>query len=169
MYTRKSLTQEYLKEILDYNPSTGVFIWKKKTSPASRISIGSIAGAPNTKYKYIEITIHRTVYKAHRLAWLYTYGKWPSRQIDHIDGNRENNKLKNLRDVTARKNQQNRLEHRLGHLVGTSFRKDNKMWQSTIVINKKKHHIGFYSTAKKAHMAYMALSWLIKEVGKLCK
>lgn len=167
MYIRNSLTQEDLKELLDYDSNTGIFTWKKKSTAASRIAIGSFAGGANPKYGYIEITINRVLYKAHRLAWLYVYGTWPKNQIDHINGIRTDNRIENLRDVTRRKNQQNRPEHRRGHLVGTSFRKDLKQWQATIVINKKKYHIGYYKTANKAHDAYKAMNWILKEVGKL--
>jgi hypothetical protein len=155
MYTRKTLTQEYLKTILNYNPETGVFTWNQKTCQASRIQPGDIAGCTNTRYQYIEITIHRVSYKAHRLAWLYVYGTWPKKHLDHINGNRIDNRLLNLRESTSRENQQNRIEHRNGHLVGSSFRKDIKKWQSTIVINKKKRHLGFFNTKEEAHQRYL--------------
>lgn len=152
MYTIKTLTQEYLKTILDYNPDTGVFTWK--VNRGTNKLKGDIAGSDNGR-GYIAIQINKKKYKAHRLAWLYVYGTWPKKHLDHINGNRIDNRLLNLRESTSRENQQNRIEHRNGHLVGSSFRKDIKKWQSIIVINKKKKHLGVFNTELEAHQRYL--------------
>ena len=94
--TAETLTQEYLKSILDYDLDTGIFTWK--INKAKRTKIGDIAGWSYNGYREIEINDKK--YKAHRLAWLYVYGEMPNKLIDHIDGNRSNNKISNLREAT---------------------------------------------------------------------
>ncbi len=89
------LTRDRLIEVLDYDEETGIFKWKKKLS--SRGVVGKIAGT--TSYGYSAINIDGVRYFSHRLAWLYFYGSWPNQEIDHIDRNRKNNAIKNLRDV----------------------------------------------------------------------
>jgi len=98
------ITAEYLREILDYKKDSGFFYWKKKIN--KNIIVGSRAGTfgkPHSKYDYlrIEITIKGRTYKAHRLAWLWMTGKWPTNVIDHIDSNPLNNKWINLRDIPS--------------------------------------------------------------------
>lgn len=78
--------------------------------------------------------------------------------VDHIDGNKLNNQRANLRVVTQRKNTQNQKRHRAGSLVGTTFRKRDKVWQVTIRIDGKKNYIGTFSTELEAHEAYIATS-----------
>ena len=99
------LTQKEVKKYLDYNPDTGIFKWK--------ISIGvakpnKIAGHKNT-FNYIEIRIKGKSYKAHRLVWLYMYGEFPKKFIDHINRKKDDNRICNLRDADAKLNSNNRL------------------------------------------------------------
>jgi hypothetical protein len=125
------------KEFLKYDPITGIITWIKKTSPFSRISIGDIAGWDNGDgYKCIEI--NGITYKEHRLAWFLYYNKWPENQIDHINGNKSDNRISNLRDVTVSKNNLNRDYHRnisLRPLLNIMYRK-NKDFYEVIVKNK---------------------------------
>jgi hypothetical protein len=147
------LTQKELKERLYYNPETGIFTWIKTKN--NRIKNNTIAGNINKTTKYLTIRINHTLYLAHRLAWLYVYGNWPNNQIDHIDGNRLNNRICNIRNVTSRQNCQNYTRHRNGHLVGTAYHKINKIWAAAIWIDKKNIHLGSFDTAIEAHEAYM--------------
>lgn len=146
------ITQEELKEILDYNPNTGVFVWKVSKSGVKRI--GSLSGSLK-KDGYSTIVINRKEYKAHRLTWLWVYGEFPKGQIDHINGVRNDNRIENLRDVTPRENLQNKICHREGHLIGTTYSKQYKKWRSQIQINSKRISLGYYETKEQAHEAYL--------------
>ena len=144
------ITYEYLITILTYNKDTGNFKWVKQRyyRPNQRETAGYL-----DKDGYNIIKIDGRKYQAHRLAWLYTYKQWPEKFLDHIDGNRANNKIENLRQATIRKNGQNRVEHRKGNLVGAQ-RKNNK-WYSCIQINYKRINLGYFDTEQKAHQAYL--------------
>lgn len=98
------LTQDRLRELLHYDPDTGVFT---NIKPRHRVKVGDIAGS-NSGKGYLQIQIDQKRYSAHRLAWLYTYGRFPEEFIDHINGNPSDNRIVNLREVTQRENLQNR-------------------------------------------------------------
>jgi hypothetical protein len=107
------MNQSRLKELLDYDPDTGVFLWKNRAS--SNADKGSIAGYLNHGYRYIGIGNKR--YAAHRLAWMYVTGEFPKLQIDHIDGNKDNNSISNIRDCSQSDNAKNmrlRLDNKTG-------------------------------------------------------
>lgn len=128
-----SLTQDFLKEILFYNPRTGAFSWL--CSKAFRIRPGDIAGT--FKHGYVRITIDGEKYPAYRLAWLWFYGEWPEDQIDHINRVRYDNRISNLRDVSNATNSKNRnisIRNTSGS-TGVYWRKDAKKWRSNIIIN----------------------------------
>lgn len=99
------LSAKRLREILDYNPETGIFTWKVML--AHRRKPGDVAGS--LTHGYIEIGIENHSYRAHHLAWLYIHGELPQGMIDHIDGNRVNNAIANLRIATNQQNSQNKL------------------------------------------------------------
>lgn len=98
------LTQERLKEFLEYNPETGIFRWIKKTN--GRGVLGGEAGTDHSGYRMIGVSGQR--YLAHRLAWLYIYGEMPGGEVDHINHDRSDNRIKNLRAVSHKINSRNR-------------------------------------------------------------
>ena len=100
------ITQQELKEVLEYNLKTGEFIWLAKLFKYSPIKIGTPAGCLTAK-GYIQISLGDRRYLSHRLVWLYHYGVFPEEQIDHIDGDRSNNRLENLREVPCSVNLRN--------------------------------------------------------------
>lgn len=139
-----------LKKWLDYNHETGALTWRKK--PNRHIRIGDIAGTP--KEGRVQIGIGGQHYRAHRLAWLHFYGKWPKHQIDHINGNPSDNRIVNLRDVTSSINHQNRRvasKRSITGLLGVSPKRNKFMAR----IDHK--HIGVYDTPELAHAAYISV------------
>lgn len=138
-----------LTALLRYDRTTGLFFWRSKSV---KNPVGVKAGARRDK---IQINIQGKAYYAHRLAWFYVYKKWPKNQIDHINGNSLDNRIKNLRDLTTRENCSNKRVHRNGKLVGCYFDKWSGRWKAQIQVNGKIHHIGRYNTEKQAHAAYL--------------
>lgn len=144
------MTPERLHELLDYDARTGIFTWAK-TRRGCRI--GDIVGCC-MKHGYIGIRLDNVLHYAHRLAWLYVYGKWPINQIDHIDGNRANNAFINLREVSNAENAQNK--HKSQNKSGfRGVRKENSKWLAEIKIDYKPIRIGLFGTPEEAHQAYI--------------
>ena len=147
------LTVERLRNVLNYDSATGVFTWK---APINVARIGRVAGSIDGK-KYWHIMIDRRMYFAHRLAWLYIVGTWPSGQIDHIDHDRLNNRFENLRDVTHSINQQNQRKAKSNNKLGLlGVRCVRKRFAAEIKIDGKKTHIGTFDTPELAYSAYVA-------------
>ena len=94
------ITQFRLKELLDYLPDTGEFVWKISHPRAGK---GRIAGAKDY-HGYVVIRLDTVLYKAHRLAWLYVKGEWPEKGLDHINQNKSDNRIENLEWVTRKEN-----------------------------------------------------------------
>lgn len=102
---RRPLTQERLKELLDYNPSTGDFRWRVDKARAAKK--GQITNSLH-KHGYLRISVDCVRYPSHRLAFLYMTGEWPSNTVDHINGIRNDNRWENLRDVSRQVNATNK-------------------------------------------------------------
>lgn len=136
-----------LRELLNYNRTTGVFTWR--TKPARRIAVGSVAGTPHSQ-GYIAISFNGRPHMAHRLAWLHVHGEWPEHDVDHINGNRSDNRLRNLRLATRSENMQNQRNAR-----GTFFFKRTGRWRAEIQVNKVRHYLGYFDTEKQARAAYL--------------
>lgn len=146
------ISQEHLHSILKYDKDTGVFTWRKTIS--TRSPKGSIAGT-NREGSCIIITINLRKYRAHRLAWLYMTGKWPSKLIDHIDRNPLNNAWNNLRSATV---QQNGFNSAVRPHSKTGFkgvhREITGRYSANATVNGKRIYIGVYGTPEEAHAAY---------------
>jgi hypothetical protein len=148
------LTQKILKEVLHYNPDTGIFTWL--ISPNSIRKIGSTAGSKNGR-GYIYIGLFNCSYKAHRLAWFYMTGYFPKNTIDHINRVTDDNRFCNLREATQQENCFNsgmKSTNKSGY-KGVSFRKDSGKWKAQININGKRKNLGSYETAEIAFKNYV--------------
>ena len=148
------LTQERLKELLHYDPDTGLFTCKMKVRNRA---VGSVVGSSGTR-GYLQCNIDGKPYKMHRLAWLYVRGVWPEHQLDHINHNTADNRISNLRDVTCAHNHQNRARRTKsasGYLGVTWHRRDLR-WHAYIEVDGKQHHLGYYSALPDAVNARLA-------------
>lgn len=143
-----------LREYLSYDPETGLFTWIKK--PSSKTLLGAIAGTP-TVYGYTQIGLFKQLYSAHRLAWFYQYGVWPTQNIDHINGIRTDNRIANLRDVSCGGNNQNQTRpQRDNPYLGVHKFKGRDRWRAAISVNNNSIHIGSFATPEEARDAYVA-------------
>jgi hypothetical protein len=144
------LTQQELMTILNYDPNTGLFRWKYQIGNGKRIP-NAIAGSKK-KDGYIYIGVNGKVYKAHRLAWLYVTGSWPSNTIDHINGIKDDNRFNNLRDIEHRFNVQNISvpKNNTTGYTGVSWHKASQKWLAKIRINHKAIHLGIFDNINDA-------------------
>lgn len=153
---RLELTQHRLKEMLHYEPATGIFTW---VSPLSkRVSKGDVAGSPRPD-NYIYIGVHRVSYMGHRLAWLYMQGEHPPRgmDIDHKDGNGHNNAWHNLRLASRRQNMRNILgrEGKTSAWKGVSWDATRNKWKAQIRIGASNTYLGRFDDEREAAEAYI--------------
>lgn len=148
------LTAERLRELLSYDPDTGVFTRKIRRSNALA---GSVAGTKNG-HGYLQICIDRQRYMAHRLAWLHVHGDWPSSEIDHKNRIRDDNRICNLRDTSSSENNHNRPlpRHNTSGFKGVCWDKRKRRWLSRIYVNGEQRRLGHYRTPEEAHLAYVA-------------
>ena len=149
------LTVEYLRSVLHYSPETGIFTWKVRT--AKRIKAGDVAGSPDGR-GYLSIRVCSRTHRAHRLVWLYVYGSWPKDQLDHINRNRSDNRIANLREVTNKQNGQNaskRSDNTSGH-PGVSWHKRDSKWRARIKHSYKMIHLGYFTDIEEALSARKA-------------
>jgi hypothetical protein len=151
------ITQERLKSLLTYDPDTGEFRWRAAT--AIRTKVGSVAGAISNR-GYVRIQIDKRIYPAHRLAWLYTYGEWPKGVVDHINQNKSDNRLDNLRDASLSINARNcklRKNNSSGY-KGVSYWARRRKWAAQIRVEGKNKLLGMFDTAADASAAYVSFA-----------
>lgn len=159
MENRDDLTADYVRQILHYDPETGVFIWRERdrehfaTLNAYRSwntqHSGSIAGSVRSD-GYCIISTNGRRYLAHRLAWLYMTGSWPNNQIDHRDLDPSNNRFTNLRDATGSENLRNRgpQSNNTSGVKGVCWDKQREKWHAKISVNGKDRFIGYFDQDK---------------------
>ena len=141
---RPKLTAERVRELLSYNKETGIFTWRVSRPGPARA--GDVAGRLAKHYWYIGVDGKYLI--AHRLAWLYEYGVWPSGEIDHIDRNKLNNRIANLRDVNRATNVQNQ--------PAKGFYFQRGLFVACVVANGKRYDLGAYKTEAEASAAYLS-------------
>lgn len=143
------LTQARLKELLHYDPDTGVFT---NIKARQNVRVGSVTGCVSTTTGYVGIKVDCRKYQAHRLAWLYVHGSFPPEQLDHINRVRTDNRLCNLRLATSIENGQNRSMPRnntSGH-VGVSWSKAKRKWLAEIMLDGKNIRLGLFTDKDQA-------------------
>lgn len=148
------LTHEALLRVLSYDPLTGIFTRLICTSNAA--PAGAAVGSPSGG-GYLKVGTWGKQYYAHRLAWFYVTGEWPQRHIDHINGNRSDNRFANLRDVGQDTNMQNMRAATSASttgLLGTS--PSGGGFTAHIRIAGKSTNLGTFPTAQEAHEVYLA-------------
>jgi len=148
----KTLTFDRLREVLSYDVGTGVFTWRVKHAHAR-----AIAGAKDY-YGYCVIRIDGKLYKAHRLAWLYTHGEWPVKPLDHINQIKDDNRISNLREATQSENMHNirlRSNNKSG-VSGVVWRSDRNKWNARIKVGYKNFNLGLFADMADAIKARKA-------------
>lgn len=153
MADKNNITQDMILSVLSYNSDTGIFRWCGKRREG--IEIGAEAGWGHSGgYKQVRIFNRR--FFMHRLAWVYHYGVHPTGQIDHINGNRLDNRICNLREASDLQNTWNIGVHakNTSGFAGVTWSKEAKKWRAQCSINKKRHNLGLFSTPEDASEAY---------------
>lgn len=144
------------RQVLSYDPETGEFI---RIERQGRMKAGTRVGAINA-LGYVTVTIDRKRFGAHRLAWFFVHGRWPEGDIDHINGNRADNRIANLRDVSRSQNNQNRRiaqrNNSASGLLGVYWHKQRQKWRAQIQIDGKSKSLGLFEDKDGARLAYEA-------------
>lgn len=161
------ITQAELKEMLDYDPSTGAFVWM--TSHARKSENPSLAGYIHRKDGYRYIRIVGRSYAAHRLAHLYMRGVWPTAQVDHINLLRDDNRWCNLRLATCSQNHGNQRRYRNNTvgLKGVSWREDVHRWKAKGMVRGQTKYLGYFDCPAAAHLAYVV--WADTSFGEYAR
>jgi hypothetical protein len=145
------ISAERLRELLAYDPETGVFTWR--VGNRRNVVPGQRAGCPDTG-GYLLIRVAGRLVAAHRLAWLYVHGEWPSEQVDHINSVKTDNRICNLRLATRAQNMRNMGLRRSNTSGFKGAWKHGKRWKSVIMVDRRRIHLGCFDTPEEAHAAY---------------
>lgn len=145
---KNELTLDRLKSLLSYDPETGEF---SRIKGVRGFQAGSRVGTLHQASGYIYVGVDSKSYRAHRLAWFYMTGTWP-KEVDHINGNRNDNRFENLRECTRSQNNANgkrRADNNSGH-KGVSWVGRNCRWRAYIVKDGKQTHLGYFKDISNA-------------------
>ena len=155
-HTKELASIDRIREALEYEPDTGLLRWRIRVS--RNIFAGSIAGA-NANDGYIQVRLDKRSYKAHRLAWAIIYGEHPKYAIDHINGDRADNRICNLREAPGSLNREN-LKKAAGNgtrsgLLGVVWSHQRRRWRASIATKGKRYYLGDFLDKYEAHEAYV--------------
>jgi hypothetical protein len=154
--SKTPLTADRLRELLHYDPETGLFTWLVTTPKKTRGKLGGF----HSDQGYLLLGLDGNKYRIHRLAWLYVYGCWPDGDLDHIDGNPSNNRIANLREATDAQNLANSkkpITNRSGY-KGVSWHAGAGKWHAGIRHNGRSIYLGLFTDPAVAHAAYCKAS-----------
>lgn len=143
------ITQDELFEWLLYSSTTGQFTWLKR--PSNRVKVGDVAGT-KMKIGYLCIQLKGQSFYAHRLAWFYMLGEYPSAEIDHVNMVKDDNRWSNLRLASKKQNTENRraLKNNTSGHMGVYWLPRQRKWLAKIVHNGRQIHLGLYSDKSDA-------------------
>ena len=147
------ISAENLRAVLDYNKETGAFVWKSKA--VAHCYAGKTAGTYGKKgYRVIKLNQKR--YPAHRLAWLYVYGEWPTMEIDHINRIKDDNRICNLRDVSSSENKHNCVDALKNNTTGfRGVKHKGSHYEAWIKSGGVQRYLGTFKTPEDASAAYI--------------
>lgn len=153
------LSAELLRELFHYDPSVGVFTWRADAGCGGRIPAGTVAGYKDKSTGYARVKVAGKLRGVHRIVWLYVHGEWPPFELDHINGIRDDNRLKNLRSATSGENKQNlrgaRCDSKSG-ILGVSWNKRTQKWVVHLGLNGRLVHNSSHDTIESATAARRA-------------
>ena len=150
----KTISVARLREVLNYDPETGIFTRREKH--CRKVRVGEVAGSVSPT-GYVIVRLFNRNYRAHRLALAYVEGCFPQGEVDHINRVRSDNRYANLRHATRLENAQNTTKNSLNQcgLAGVRLTKSQR-WSAQIGLNRKQKHLGTFDTPQEAHAAYLA-------------
>jgi len=153
----EDLTAERLRKKLKYDLDTGHFYWRRKWASGCRTD--KPAGGPDCNKGYHVIKVDGRRYYAHRLAWLYTFGSWPLHYIDHINQDRSDNRIANLRPATESENSCNRIGMSASGVKGVYWTDEG--WATMIQKDGKRTWLGKFQSLEQARITYNAAAALL--------
>lgn len=158
----KEIDIDLLRLLLSYDPVTGHFLWQPRPRDMfvrqnefdnwNKYKAGTTAFYKPNRRGYVNGHILGQCYRAHRIAWAMTYGQWPSRQIDHINGDRSDNRIQNLRDVAHQTNGQNQKKPvtNTSGVCGVCWHRGARKWQARIRVNDRHIYLGVFDSMEEA-------------------
>ena len=143
----RDITVERVRYQFTYDPDTGIFLHRHKARGIRR----AIAGCTRSD-GYVLLCMDRRMYLAHRVAWIYVYGVWPSKFIDHIDRNPSNNRILNLRDVGQSENMQNQTTARNNTtgVLGVHFNTKHQKYVASLMLGRKPVFCKYFASLEDA-------------------
>lgn len=163
----KELDVSRVRDLFDYDIAAGVLIWRRRDR-LTFVCDGAFK-MWNTRYAgtaagsvgplgYVGVRIGGAVYSAHRLTWAHVHGAWPAGELDHVNGNPNDNRISNLRECSHAENHQNRgvAANNASGLTGVGWHKLRQKWRADIKVNGKPRALGLFDTKEQAHEAYLA-------------
>lgn len=152
------ITVDRVRDLLHYDKETGIFTWRVDVGRWGRTKAGTVTGSPDA-HGHLRIQVDGVLLYAHRIAWLYMTGSWPTGDVDHKDGCPSNNAWSNLRDVLHQTNTENRRratkDKKSGLPIGVSIDRRDGAIRADITVNGRAISLGRHPTPEAAHAAYL--------------